>query len=380
MAVLPVPQVLRWPILYVGHLNTSEPDLVVNHYSAINSYTTMSHRSQHSSGRVNEPSSSLRSLTNAPQGPSHRHHSRSPHRTHHKRKRSASPKPVLLPFNNRRLRKHDFDSYRPMFALYLDIQKHLILEDLEADEVKGRWKSFVGKWNRGELAEGWYDPTTLQKATQSSTADEQGPDHDRHHERIPSRHQGSRRNEESSEDEVLGPALPASEPQHGRGSQGRRTGPSIPSMQDLELQREIHAEDALAARSDMRQARKLDRTAQKAALDELVPRADAGTRERQLEKKREKTDVLRSFARAKSPGAVEEVREGDLMGDDDGGGIEGFKKQKKEFERKKNERELRKEEMLRVRAAEREERIREYQVKEDRTMDMLRALAEQRFG
>ena len=130
----------------------------------------------------------------------------------------------------------------------------------------------------------------------------------------------------------------------------------------------------------MRQARKLDRTAQKAALDELVPRADAGTRERQLEKKREKTDVLRSFARAKSPGAVEEVREGDLMGDDDGGGIEGFKKQKKEFERKKNERELRKEEMLRVRAAEREERIREYQVKEDRTMDMLRALAEQRFG
>jgi len=33
-----------------------------------------------------------------------------------------------------------------MFALYLDIQKQLVLEDLEADEVKGRWKSFVGKW------------------------------------------------------------------------------------------------------------------------------------------------------------------------------------------------------------------------------------------
>lgn len=24
-------------------------------------------------------------------------------------------------------------------------------------EVKGWWKSFVGKWNRGELVEGWYD-------------------------------------------------------------------------------------------------------------------------------------------------------------------------------------------------------------------------------
>ena len=33
-----------------------------------------------------------------------------------------------------------------MFALYLDIQKQLDLEDLEETEVKGRWKSFVNKW------------------------------------------------------------------------------------------------------------------------------------------------------------------------------------------------------------------------------------------
>lgn len=128
----------------------------------------------------------------------------------------------------------------------------------------------------------------------------------------------------------------------------------------------------------MRYARKLDRTQQKEALDELLPRADAGTRERQLEKKREKTETMRAFARAKSPGAVEEVGEGELMGDE--GGIEGYKKARKEVERKKNEREMRKEEMLRARAAEREERVREYQVKEERTMAMLRALAEQRFG
>lgn len=129
----------------------------------------------------------------------------------------------------------------------------------------------------------------------------------------------------------------------------------------------------------MRHARKLDRTSQKAALDELVPRAEAGTRERQLEKKREKTETMRAFGRAKSPGAVEEVGEGELMGDEEGG-IEGYKKVRKEVERKKNEREVRKEEMLRARAAEREERVREYQVKEDRTMAMLRTLAEQRFG
>lgn len=33
-----------------------------------------------------------------------------------------------------------------MFGLYLDIQKKLVLEELSEDEVKGRWKSFVGKW------------------------------------------------------------------------------------------------------------------------------------------------------------------------------------------------------------------------------------------
>jgi len=31
-----------------------------------------------------------------------------------------------------------------MFALYLDIQKGKILEDLDEVEVKGRWKSFIG--------------------------------------------------------------------------------------------------------------------------------------------------------------------------------------------------------------------------------------------
>lgn len=30
--------------------------------------------------------------------------------------------------------------------MYLDIQKGIFLDDLGEDEVKGRWKSFVGKW------------------------------------------------------------------------------------------------------------------------------------------------------------------------------------------------------------------------------------------
>jgi len=36
--------------------------------------------------------------------------------------------------------------HRAVFALYLDIQKHIDIDELSSDEVKGRWKSFVGKW------------------------------------------------------------------------------------------------------------------------------------------------------------------------------------------------------------------------------------------
>jgi hypothetical protein len=142
----------------------------------------------------------------------------------------------------------------------------------------------------------------------------------------------------------------------------------------------VYAEMTADARnnqiSDLRYQRKLDRNAQKERLDELAPRADPGSRERALEKKREVTGTLNAFREAKSPGA-EEVPEDDLMGDD---GIDGYKKRKKEGERKKNEREIRKEEIMRARAEEREERVAEMRAKEDKTMEMLRAIAKERFG
>jgi hypothetical protein len=138
----------------------------------------------------------------------------------------------------------------------------------------------------------------------------------------------------------------------------------------------MEAEDAATRMDDIRYARKLDRKEKKAVLDELVPRAEAGTRERQLEKKKEVNEKMKSF-REKSPGAAE-VPDTELMGGGDG--IESYKKQKQELERKKNERELRKEEILRARMAEREERLQEYRSKEEGTMTMLKALAKQRFG
>ena len=102
-------------------------------------------------------------------------------------------------------------------------------------------------------------------------------------------------------------------------------------------------EDQRTAREDLRHARTLDRQEQKERIDELVPRAEAGTRERQIEKKRELNDKMKSF-RDRSPGAVE-VGEKDLMGDD---GIDAYKAKKREHQRKKNDREIRKEEIVKV--------------------------------
>jgi len=156
-----------------------------------------------------------------------------------------------------------------------------------------------------------------------------------------STHKPAPQDEASDSDDSVGPALPG---QEGR-SKRSKFGPSIPNMQDLELRREVDAESRLAHRDDIRFERKQDRKAQKDALDELVPSAAAGTRERQLEKKKELNEKMKSF-REKSPGAAE-VPDSELMGGGDGVGE--FRKIKENFERKKNERELRKEEMLRAR-------------------------------
>jgi len=143
---------------------------------------------------------------------------------------------------------------------------------------------------------------------------------------------------------------------------------------------ELEQEDSQFHGQDLRYDRKLDRREQKERLDEIAPRAEAGSKDRLLEKKREKADNNRAFASAKTEaGGVEEVPESDLLGDENGG-IEGFKKQKRAMDRKKNERELRKEEILRARMEEREGRIREYKAKEEKTMSGLVALAKARFG
>jgi hypothetical protein len=211
--------------------------------------------------------------------------------------------------------------------------------------------------NRGELARGWYErvSTALRdghaepaaKRTRTSSSPPPTSDDD-------------------SEDEFL-PPLPGQEPKK------KRHGPTAPKADELALQQEEAAEDAALARADLRFSRKADRKKQKEELEELVPRAEPGTRERQLEKKKDLAEKMRGF-REKSPGG--EVDEATLIG----GGDESFAQKKEALERKKNERELRREQILKARIAEREERVQGMKEKEERTMVMLKALAESRFG
>lgn len=176
-----------------------------------------------------------------------------------------------------------------------------------------------------------------------------------------------------SEDE-FGPAVP-------KDLASRRSGPTIPRMDDLALRNEERDEERARNRNDyaddIRYERKTERKAQKDRLEELVPRADPGSRERQLEKKREVTTTLKDFRDAKEGGDVE-IRDSDLMGGDDG--VDAYKRQKTNMERKKSEREIRKEEIMRARAEEREEKLAERRAKEAQTMDYLKQIARDRFG
>lgn len=179
--------------------------------------------------------------------------------------------------------------------------------------------------------------------------------------------------DESQSDDDFGPAPP-------KDVGSRRAGPTIPKLDDIALRNELREEDrareGLDYRDDIRYERKQDRKLQKERMEELVPRADPGTRERKMEKMRETTNTLKEFRDAKEGGDVE-VGESDLMGDDS---IDAYKRQKVEMERKKNEREIRREEIMRAKAAEREERLAERRQKEDATMAYLKAIAKERFG
>lgn len=353
------------------------------------------------------------------------HHDR---RHHHHAKRSDKVAPAVaaeLPFQARHLSyKHDYDAFTALFAYYLDIQKAMDFYALDAHEARGRWKSFVNKWNRGQLAEGWYEPEMYERITREdparmgtmmargrdySTGNEEednddGEERPRYREDYPEEAEAEEQagpdntslskradahEEEQDDVDDYGPPPPPGQ-QHsssssagggggGGGNGGPRHGPGIPTRHDLALQREAAAEAAQSAFTAQRLVRKADRAQQKDRLDELLPpRADPGTRERQLEKKALVNDKMRSF---RDPGdAMEEVGDKDLMGSGGADELAEYKRMQAMHQRKKTERELRREAEARAKAVEREARLREWKEREEEKLKGLKELARARFG
>ncbi|CAH0052861.1 unnamed protein product [Clonostachys solani] len=318
----------------------------------------------------------------------HRHHGghssssrrhRSPRRGERRdrsQRAAAAVGPVTLPFSARQLTKADMAAFMPLFADFLSLQKQIEVGDLDEREVRGRWKSFMGKWNRGELAEGWYDPDMFARISERYR--EEGglyQEQDVPGGRSPlssdeMERTGDAGHHSGSEGDDYGPTLP-------RGNRyGARIGPVIPSMQDLAMREEMREEDREDSRNALREARKADRSLQKERLEEILPRADPGSRERKLEKRQLVNDKMREF-RDKSPG-MEGGDEKDLMGGGDS--LAEYKKMKQQEQRKKSEREIRREEFERAKQEEVEERRRAWREREDGTMSMLKELAKQRFG
>ena len=141
---------------------------------------------------------------------------------------------------------------------------------------------------------------------------------------------------------------------------------------------EARADAVDAHRSELRAARKADRQLQRERLDEVVPRAETGTRERMLEKKREAGDAARTYREGKAnAGDAVEVNEADLMGS---GGFGEAKAMRVKEQARKSEREQRRAEIWEARKVEREERMAGAKEKEAKTMDLFKRLAAERFG
>ena len=97
-----------------------------------------------------------------------------------------------------------------------------------------RYKGLTFVRNRGELAEGWYDPATLQKAQASATSNAADAE-SRSRPRDSPSYGSPRGADDGSDEDVVGPAMPGGEVRVYKGD--KRAGPAIPNLQDLELQR-----------------------------------------------------------------------------------------------------------------------------------------------
>lgn len=331
---------------------------------------------------------------------------------------AAAAEPVVLPYGARALSRWDFAAFEPLLAYHLEKHKVVRMADLDEVSVRGHWKAFIAKWNAGELEKSWYEPgmflrvvrlRALEEARVRAATGVSAPGNMRYGvagvmtppmtgttfatemmESVVSdmagyigvstaKDENENNIEEDDEDEYAPPMPPAASSTRqppATSALDPKPGPTIPSLQDLELRRTLQAEVEEDRITTLRLSRLSDRAEQKERLDEIAPRAEAGTRDRQLEKRKLTNQAMREFAGARESGEMAEVADPELLG----GGADDYRRMLGNLRQKKTEREVRREEEVRARNAEREERFRGYRTREEETVERLREMARQRFG
>ncbi|KAB5543071.1 hypothetical protein GE09DRAFT_1225211 [Coniochaeta sp. 2T2.1] len=348
--------------------------------------------------------------------------------THHRSRRRRSPlpshdhqppKPVILPYAARPLSRWDFAAFEPLLAHYLERHKRTNIADLDEESVRDRWKAFVAKWNAVELEKAWYEPEMFLRVVRMRAA---AAEEARVRTAVDAPSDGivmtppptgasyasgmgesvsvdgvmtgytagtvtesqKEEDDDDEEDEYAPPLPPSSTSQPSQPSSLTTTtttakpGPTIPSLQDLELRRTFESESRASSLAAHRLLRRADRAVAKSRLDDILPpRAEPGTRERQLEMKRLVTESNREFAAEREVGGDVEVEEKELLGE---AGEDEYKRMLERMRNRKSEREVRREEESRAKGVEREERIREGRAREEEKLGVLREMARQRFG
>ena len=225
------------------------------------------------------------------------------------------------------------------------------------------WKNGADFRNEGDLPSKYYDPENNRKHSERrGSHDNHSRRHSSHDKERQHSNTHSREGVYPRSSDIVGPTLPTRE-----DIQLQKGTPQPPPILIVEQRLEDAEATALARHAEQKHQRRLE----KERLNDLVPRADPGTKERRLEKKAEISAVHRSF-RDKSPEIT--ISDSTLMGGDD---IKADLLRQKRIEA---EREARRDEILRAREAERTERQRELAKREDGTMEMLKKLAQERFG
>ena len=148
----------------------------------------------------------------------------------------------------------------------------------------------------------------------------------------------------------------------------RVMGPTMPDMADLERRTEMK----IAAASWQRKiVDKRFKAQKKETENEIAPRAEAGTRERRLEKKADVNTKMQSF-RDKSPDAA--VSQEDLMGKPD---------EYRTMLLQQKDRAQQRDDLQRAMRSQREKEMdfkrEQARLKEERAMDMIREMARQKY-